>query len=193
MLAFIALLIALGGSAYALKRNSVSSKQVKNESLTGKDVKNDSLKGKDVREQSLSEVPAAAAVNGQRVAAVSRGLQAGAGPTVVFDGAGLKVLASCSALSDISVKATTSRADGSIAATVSGEGNPSEGDPKTNFLDNGDFDAGVDFDLLDGTGGNIGLIEFVYRAKDGTVASGLLTTDELGVAPCTIGGHVLYG
>lgn len=194
VLALIALVVALGGSAYALKKDSVGSRQVKNGSLTGKDIADDSLKGRDVREGALAEVPAAATVGGQRIAKVSRGLDAGRAATVVFDGAGLRLAVSCDGGSEISVSATTTKADSSIATTISGEGDPSEGDPKTKSLDNGDFDPGIGFDMLDGTGGNIGLIHFVYRAGDGAAASGLLSTDELSVAgDCTIGGHVIFG
>lgn len=194
VIALIALIVALGGSAYALKRDSVGSKQVKNGSLTGKDVKDNSLKGGDVREGTLAEVPAAATVGGQRVAKVSRGLDAGTPATIVFDGAGLKLAASCDGGSEIAVTASTTKADSTIATTISGDGSPSEGDPRTNYLDNGDFGPGIGFDMLDGTGGNIGLIHFVYRARDGAVASGLLVTDELSAAgDCTIGGHVIYG
>jgi hypothetical protein len=39
VLAMIALIVALGGTAYALGRNTVGTKQVKNNSLTGKDIK----------------------------------------------------------------------------------------------------------------------------------------------------------
>jgi hypothetical protein len=52
VMATVAVFLALGGSAFAIKlaRNSVGSKQVKN----------NSLKGKDIRESSLGQVPKAA-------------------------------------------------------------------------------------------------------------------------------------
>jgi hypothetical protein len=60
VVAFIALVAALTGSAFAaLGKNTVGSKQIKNGSATGKDVKNNSLTGKDVLESSLAKVPSA--------------------------------------------------------------------------------------------------------------------------------------
>lgn len=49
-----AVFIALGGSAVALKANSVGSRQIKNDSVKGWDVSNSSLKGKDLKEASIS-------------------------------------------------------------------------------------------------------------------------------------------
>lgn len=44
----LALFIALGGTAVALKANSVGSRQIKNDSIKGRDVGNGKLKGKDI-------------------------------------------------------------------------------------------------------------------------------------------------
>lgn len=44
----IAVFVALGGSALALKANSVGSRAIKNEAVKGRDVKNESLKGIDL-------------------------------------------------------------------------------------------------------------------------------------------------
>ncbi len=73
MISLIALMVALGGAAYAVKvapKNSVKSKSVKNESLKGKDIKDgkltgadvngNSLDGSDIDEKSLAQVPEAA-------------------------------------------------------------------------------------------------------------------------------------
>ncbi len=51
----IALFIALGGSAVALKANSVGSHQIRNDSVRGQDVRNGSLKGKDLAAGSVGE------------------------------------------------------------------------------------------------------------------------------------------
>lgn len=51
----IALFVALGGSAFALKANSVGSRQIRNDSVRGQDVKNGSLKGKDLAAGSVGE------------------------------------------------------------------------------------------------------------------------------------------
>ena len=68
VIAVIALVLALGGGAYAaatitgkdIKSGSLTAKQVKSGSLTGKQVKNDSLTGKQITESSLGQVPSAA-------------------------------------------------------------------------------------------------------------------------------------
>lgn len=73
VIALTALVVALGGAAYAVTiapKNSVTSKSVKNKSLKGKDVKDEKLTGADVKrnsldgsdidENSLAKVPRAA-------------------------------------------------------------------------------------------------------------------------------------
>lgn len=77
VISLLALVLALGGAAYAVTKapkNSVVSKSVKNKSLKGKDIKDQSLKGKDIKdnslkgadidESSLGKVPNADAVDG---------------------------------------------------------------------------------------------------------------------------------
>ena len=57
VISLIALMVALGGAAYAVKvapKNSVKSKSVKNESLKGKDIKDGKLTGADVKGNSLA-------------------------------------------------------------------------------------------------------------------------------------------
>lgn len=63
-LAITALVIALGGSAYAVgvAKDSVSSKSIRNGTVRGIDVKNDSLTGADVRESTLVGVGGQGAV-----------------------------------------------------------------------------------------------------------------------------------
>ncbi|MCB8969292.1 MAG: hypothetical protein M9964_13850 [Solirubrobacterales bacterium] len=59
IVAYLALMLAIGGTAFAatqLPRNSVTSKQVRNKSLKGKDVKSDALTGAQVKEATLSKV-----------------------------------------------------------------------------------------------------------------------------------------
>lgn len=54
LIAVVALFVALGGTAVAVSKDSVSSKQIKDESITGKDVRNESLGGVDVANDSLT-------------------------------------------------------------------------------------------------------------------------------------------
>ena len=81
VVAFTALAVAVGGTAYAagLPRNSVGTAQLRNSAVTGKKlaagsvdaraVRNDSLTGRDIRESSLGTVPNAAALGGQPASA----------------------------------------------------------------------------------------------------------------------------
>jgi hypothetical protein len=57
--ATLALFLALGGSAWALSRNSVGPRQIKPNAVRSSDVKNEAIKGVDVNEATLGEVPAA--------------------------------------------------------------------------------------------------------------------------------------
>jgi hypothetical protein len=74
VVAFVALVAALGGSAVALpgknkvdkndiKKNAVGAKQIKTGAVAGSEAKNDSLTGADVDESSLAKVPSAAAAD----------------------------------------------------------------------------------------------------------------------------------
>src|SRR5687768_9387731 len=49
----VALFLALGGSALAIKANSIGSRQVKDESLKGRDVRDSSLRGADLAPSSI--------------------------------------------------------------------------------------------------------------------------------------------
>jgi len=68
VIAVIALVLALGGGAYAaatitgkdIKNGSITGKDIKKGSLTGKLVKSNSLTGKQIKESSLGQVPSAA-------------------------------------------------------------------------------------------------------------------------------------
>lgn len=56
VVSLLALFIALGGGALALKSNSVGSKQVKDDALKSKDLRDGSVKSKDVRDESLQGI-----------------------------------------------------------------------------------------------------------------------------------------
>ncbi|MBJ7354775.1 MAG: hypothetical protein JHC98_08125 [Thermoleophilaceae bacterium] len=68
LVAMIALVVALSGSAYAavtingknIKKGTITSKQVKDKSLTGTDIKDKSVTGKDVKDASLTSADLAA-------------------------------------------------------------------------------------------------------------------------------------
>jgi hypothetical protein len=56
----IALFIALGGSAWALSKNTVGAPQIKKNAVGSSELKNNKTTGKDVNESSLGKVPSAA-------------------------------------------------------------------------------------------------------------------------------------
>jgi len=83
VVAVIALVMSLGGSAYALvitgkqiRNGSVTAVDVRNRSLTGNDVRRDKLGGASIKESSLGAVPAAFIAGGSsRYAVVNAGGQ----------------------------------------------------------------------------------------------------------------------
>jgi hypothetical protein len=96
IVALVALVMSLGGSAYALvitgksiRNNSVTGKDIRYRSLTGRDVGRDRLGGGSIRESTLGPVPSAglassagglafwAVVNNDGVAVRGKGLAAG--------------------------------------------------------------------------------------------------------------------
>jgi len=84
VVAVVALVMSLGGSAYALvitgksiKNGSVTNKDIRNHSLTGNDMRKDSVGGGAIEESSLGPVPSAFhAGGGSRFAVVNAGGQA---------------------------------------------------------------------------------------------------------------------
>jgi hypothetical protein len=83
VVALIALVMAMGGSAYALvitgksiRNGTVTGKDLKNRSITGNDSKRNSIGGGSIKESSLGVVPAALLSHGaQRFAVVNGGGQ----------------------------------------------------------------------------------------------------------------------
>jgi hypothetical protein len=80
VVAVVALIMSLGGSAYALvvtgkqiRNGSVTAKDIRNRSLTGNDVRRDRLGGKSIKEASLATVPAAILAHGSARYAVVNG------------------------------------------------------------------------------------------------------------------------
>jgi hypothetical protein len=87
VVAVVALIMSLGGSAYALvvtgkqiRNNSVTAKDVRQRSLTGNDIRRDKLGGGPIKEASLGPVPSAVLTHGGvRYAVVNAGGQAARG------------------------------------------------------------------------------------------------------------------
>jgi hypothetical protein len=84
VVAVVALVMSLGGSAYALiitgkniKNGSVTNQDIRNHTLTGNDMRKDSVGGGAIKESSLGAVPLAfLAAGGTRFAVVNAGGQA---------------------------------------------------------------------------------------------------------------------
>jgi hypothetical protein len=83
VVACVALIMSLGGSAYALvvtgkqiRNNTVTGKDVRNRSLTGREFRADKLGGRKIKESSLGTVPSASlAFGAHRFAVVNTGGQ----------------------------------------------------------------------------------------------------------------------
>jgi hypothetical protein len=80
VVAVVALIMSLGGSAYALvitgksiRNGSVTAKDIRNRSLTGTDVRRDKIGGGSVKESSLATVPSAFTAHGGARYAVVNG------------------------------------------------------------------------------------------------------------------------
>lgn len=202
-----------------IKNSSVVSGDVKNSTLTGSDVKPNSVKGSDVDESSLGKVASAgqadnattATTAGTAGSANSAGSVGGltlrkvayrsssATSTQIFNAGGLQINAACAADGTLSMTAKTTKQDSSIFSTL--DDVESSSDPAGNDLEGGGFDTTSTFDLLLGGGGAVfgaddpGLVHFEFNALDGTVATGILATDEpfTGGNQCLVSGHVTVG
>lgn len=197
VLALLALVVALGGTAGALPgKGSIQSNDIKKNAIKSKHVKNDQLKGADIKETSLGQVPAAAAADNGATRISYKGV-VGAAPQVIFNDGGLVLKASCESADELVITMESTVDNAAVFAESadhygSGYGNDDDDDTQTQ---QGDFDAGqpvaIDGDNLsydDGQG-----IEINYSNPDGTelfvklhnwLASGVGSAP----APCFVGG-----
>jgi hypothetical protein len=194
----LALVVAVGGVGYAaatigtadLKKNAVTSQKIKNNNVTGKDVK----------ESSLAKVPSATnadtAANAAKVGGIGitkvRYDSASASPTVVFNGGGLVLTASCTA-NDLALVATTTKQDSNFYSSAL----DLESDVlHTTDFESGGFDTTVNADLLGGADlsqEDPALVHFAYDAQDGSVVTGTLSTDNADGGPdkCVVAGNII--
>jgi hypothetical protein len=73
--AFVALMVALGGSSYAaakLAKNSVQAKHIKNNSVTGAKIKNNSVTGADINEATLQGMTSGEATHAAKAAGIDK-------------------------------------------------------------------------------------------------------------------------
>ena len=204
----LALAVAMGGTGYAAGK--IGGNQIKNNAITSKKVKDDSLKGSDIKESTLGTVPGATnasnatnatnaahaanadAVGGIRISKVNYRVNAVQPASVVFSGGGLTVTAACGSGGELSLLASTTKEDSFISTVVHGDGTPPEGAPTENDLEDDGFDVGDTFGLLNGGGGDVNIVQFNYRAQDGSVVSGQLSTDESATF-CQAAGFITAG
>jgi hypothetical protein len=197
LLALLALVVALGGTAGALPgKGSIQGNDIKKNSIKSKHVKNDQLVGADIRESSLAEVPSAAAADNGATRVSFRGA-VGFGPQVIFDGGGLVIRATCVSEKDLAMTMESTVDNAAVFVDTQDHDGQGEnnGDGSENDSQQGDFDAGqpVPIDGFglhadDGQG-----LEVNYSNPDGTevflklhnwLASGVATAP----APCFVGG-----
>lgn len=227
VVALLALCFSITGAGYAastingknIKKNTVTGKQVKNSSLTGSDIKNSSLTGADVKNGSLTpadvnlgtvasatnashatQADNANTVGGQKIVKLFKPLPANASNLVLFDDGGLQIKVSTDSNGYINPGtfiATTNKPASTIYNQVSGDYNLTE--VYENDLENGDFNPGDTFDLLE-TGdalndtANVSHVEFQYQAADGTTAEGTLWLDTgFNDAETHVVGHIIIG
>ena len=203
VLSLLALVVALGGSAYAISK--VTGKNVQNKSLTGKDVKPDSLTGKQIAESKLGTVPSAAAATtstsaafadssgragsaaaadalvGHRIVAVDASV-AIPDQEVILALAGLELELECTPGLGGFLSATTTSDDAQITRTFVRSGG----------TDTVELDADEDFDTGEVVNQGIGegALQYFYRAADGRVVTASLAY-EAGSGPCTAVGYAL--
>jgi len=201
----LALVVALGGTSYAatqLAKNSVGSAQIKNGSVAavdlhknavnGSKVKDNSLTGSDINEGKLGTVPNSVHANGNVVTKINYKKVAGTPETTIYKLGGLLLHAACGSGPAVSLTATTSVDQSSIYTVVVFDGDPNN--PLENDLESGGFSSTTPaFDLLDGSDGNIDVVNFEYDNPHNVVITGQLVVDENGPSPCSITGHVTAG
>jgi hypothetical protein len=195
----LALAVALGGVGYAAVK--IETKDIKNNAVTSPKVKKDTLTGKDVKESSLAKVPSAGKadsagqVDGMSAAKIAY-QSASATPTVVFNGGGLVITASCdSATHDLTVTGRTTKTDSSLYITYT---DTDDDVVLADDLESGGFTTAVNADMLAGASvaqEDAGITTFVYAAPDGTRATGTMGVDGFFKAPgdCALMGTVLFG
>jgi hypothetical protein len=206
VVAYVALFVALGGSAYAfhLGKNSVGSKQLKKNSVTGTKVKDQSLTGRDINASTLGIVPSAThatsadtanlateagSVAGQKLQKVSFVAPKNTPATTLFDALGLKVVASCNG-GAVEVHAVPTTQDSEIQVF---------GNSNNAFFEFEDSSFGVSgpVDLAHGIGKE-GSGTLVYGTVSGHVATMNYSFDS-GITfsglnrGCSVSGDAVYG
>lgn len=93
VLPYVALFLALGGTAYAASK--IGTSDIKRNAIVSKLIRNGQVTGADVREASLRNVPSASRVNGVGAEEIDFRTSQGVSNRTVFSRGGLQVSANC--------------------------------------------------------------------------------------------------
>ena len=214
MLSFLALVVALSGSAYAVSK--VTGKDVQNKSLTGKDVKPDSLSGKQIAEAKLGTVPSATSAERANVAdvagsastaqsaataedlagfdvvtiAATQEVDNPGGSVPIAEVGGLRINMGCNSAVGANTRATTATDNARIRSTLTREAGGAEEFENEGVVDR-DFDSDEFFRPTELFGLN-GLITIVYARPLGSGAEVATATYSIESGPgnfCHASGH----
>jgi len=214
VLSVIALMVALGGSAYAAL--AVTGKDVENGSLTGRDVKKNSLGGKQIAEAKLGSVPNAADAEHADVAGRSdtagsaQSAQSAASAEAlagyefatidatqaidnpgdiqpIFELGGLRLQLGCASGVGTPLFANTSTDNARIRVAVA------RGNDDVVVVNNVDFDTGEPLNITD-VNAIVGVIDVVYRRPSGSGNQVVTATLSVETGPgnfCHAYGHAM--
>ena len=204
-----------------IKKNAVKSSDIRSPNgVKSGDVTDNGLTGTDIDESTFGQVPSAAnaanatsaenadhantadsantasdagRVGGLAATKISYSGAASTGAQTIFDGAGLRLAAACSAASEVDLDATTTKTDSNIFLTsVVATGT------NTTFgfnQENQNFDAGSTIEVEDKLGGGDRENATIqYVAPDGAVATVEVALDDADAAPgCQVSGFGMAG
>lgn len=176
VVAYLALFVALGGSAWAVAANSVGTKQLKDNAVSAKKIKKNAVRTPKIRDGAVSAAKLADGVVGATVRGFNYQTPASGTTATLFSLQGLTVTANCASGR---VDARTSVDDAYISSVWVTPSDVSVGDADK------DFDTTDTFLTNIGTGARTGSIEYVR--PDGHRVSVSLQAD-MAVA-CTVSGH----
>ena len=179
-----ALVIALGGAGYA--SGLIGTSQIKNGAVTSAKIKDNTITGRDVKESALGTVPQALKLNGISGFTIDFRNTGTVSNVVILRAGPLTLLGSCTGGGTVTVtaKSTTSA---SIYTQVQFDGDASN--PLENDTEGLGLDANTPFDMLDGSDGNIDLVNFWYDNAHGATITGSFSTDTNGTPGCVVEGH----
>lgn len=186
VLAFVALIVALGGSAVAgvpaKVARAISGSSIKKHSISGVRLKNNTLTGKQIAETKLSIVPKSkrtifahtagtagtainsGAVGGLAVHKIDFAAAEGTNPSTILAAQGLTLSASCSGAGNPVLSALSGANDSDIRITVIQSTTTKNGADTTRVTANSNFDAGKTINATAGASRGNGTLAFANAA-----------------------------